>query len=98
MKHHHLPFWNGDSVPYGLKKPKSPKLAKMAFLPFHTFYFLLVIFTQSFWNFFKSSLLSIIHHIFSALVEGDYARAACSLIYFILTCFTQVLSLFGHVM
>ena len=37
------------------------------------------IFTQSFWKktFPKSSLLSIIHHIFSALVEGDSACAAC---------------------
>ena len=70
MKLHRSPFLEWIQRPYGLIKKalKSLKLAKMAFLPFHTFYFLLVIFTQSF---------PYKDHIFSALVDGDYARTAC---------------------
>ena len=30
MKHHHLPYWNGDSVPCGLKNAlKSPEWTKI---------------------------------------------------------------------
>ena len=36
MKHHHLSFWNGDNVPYGLKNAlKSLELTKIPLSPYN---------------------------------------------------------------
>ena len=78
MKLHRSPFLEWIQRPYGLKKAlKSPKLAKMAFLPFHTFYlsFSPKVFEKK--HSLKVHFYLFIHPIFSALVEGDYACAAC---------------------